>query len=60
MATVKSDFAAKFQTTKDGDIEETQFKRGDEVSLVQTWDQFVLIRDAHGHFYNVPKDKIEP
>jgi hypothetical protein len=59
MATFKEDFTAKYQTTKDADIEETTFSTGDSVKLVQTWDDYVLIKDDDGHFYNIPKDKIE-
>jgi NADPH-dependent curcumin reductase CurA len=59
MATFKEDFTAKYQTTKDADIEETTFAAGDEVSSVQTWDDYVLVKDDDGHFYNVPKDKID-
>lgn len=59
MATVKTAFTAKFQTTKDGDIEETSFGAGDSVTIVQTWDRFYLIKDDNGHYYNVPKANIE-
>lgn len=59
MATVNEDFTAKYQTTKDADIEETGFSAGDEVEIVQTWDEYVLIKDDDGHLYNVPKDKID-
>lgn len=58
MATMHRDLSAKFQTTKDGDIEQTHFKAGDAVTVVQIWDRFVLIKDAEGHFYNVPKDAV--
>lgn len=60
MATVKSDFSAKFQTNTDADIEATQFTSGEEVTVVQTWDNFFLIKDNDGHFYNVAKENIQP
>ena len=59
MATVRVPFTAKFQTTKDGDIESTSFSAGTEVTIVQTWDKFYLIKDDGGHYYTVTKDKIE-
>lgn len=59
MATIKHDLTVKFQTTKDGDVEQTHFKAGDAVTVVQIWERFVLIKDDEGHFYNVPKDAVE-
>lgn len=59
MATINRDLTANFQTTKDGDVEQTHFKAGDSVTLVQIWDAFVLIKDDEGHFYNLPKDAVE-
>ncbi|RYF08216.1 MAG: hypothetical protein EOO40_07975 [Deltaproteobacteria bacterium] len=60
MATVRSDFSAKFQTSKESDLESTDFKAGDEVTVVQSWDEFFLIKDDNGHYYNVAKDHIQP
>jgi hypothetical protein len=61
MATFTDDVTLKYQTTVDGDMEETTFSSGDEVDVVQKWDSapFVLIKDGDGHFYNVPADKID-
>ena len=49
------------ETTVDGDMEETSFSSGDEVEVVQKWDEapFVLIKDDDGHFYNIPADKLD-
>ena len=58
MATVQQDIILKLVTTKDGDIEDVPFKKGDAVTVVQTWDQFYLVKDGNGHYYNVHKDKI--
>ncbi len=60
MASVKKDVTAKYQTTKDADIEETSFKPGDQVTIVQTWQRHYLVKDRDGHFYNLTKDVIEP
>jgi hypothetical protein len=60
MATVKEALTLKFQTTKDGEVEETQLAAGDELTVVQTWDRFYLVKDDNGHYYNVPKDKLTP
>jgi len=61
MASIKEDITLKYQTTKDGDIEETSFSSGDSVDIVQKWDKapFVLIKDDDGHFYNIPSDKLD-
>lgn len=58
MATLNQDIALKFQTTKDGDIEETQFAAGADVEVVQEWDDHVLIKDDDGHFYTVAKSQV--
>jgi len=59
MATINADITLKYQTTTDGDVEETSFSSGDEVVVVQTWETHYLIKDDDGHFYNIPKDKID-
>ena len=59
MATFKEDTTLKFQSTKDGDMEETDFSAGDEVEIVETWDNHFLIKDDDGHYYNVTKDKLD-
>jgi hypothetical protein len=60
MGRVKQDFVAKYQTVKDGDLEETRFSAGDSVHVVQTWQHHYLIKDKDGHFYNIKKELIEP
>ena len=59
MVCIKQDFTAAFQTTKDGDIETTEFHVGDEVTLLQTWEHFYLIKDQNGHLYNIRKTYLE-
>jgi hypothetical protein len=59
MAKVKEDFLAKFQTTKNGDIEEAEFKAGDEVTVVQAWEHHFLLKNKDGHFFTVKKDLVE-
>ncbi len=58
MATLQQDIILKLVTTKDGDIEDVPFKKGDTVTVVQAWDDFYLVKDGNGHYYNVHKDKI--
>ena len=60
MATIKEDITLKFITTKDGDLEETNFSGGDEVEVLETWETHYLIKDDEGHHYNIPKDKLDP
>ncbi len=59
MAKIKEAVTLKFQTTKDAEIEATNFKPGDEVKIVQEWGNGFLIRGSDGHYYNIPKDKID-
>lgn len=59
MAKMKEAVTLKFQTTKDAEVEETSFNAGDEVKIVQEWGNGFLIRGSDGHYYNVPKDKID-
>ncbi len=59
MAKIKEALTLKFQTTTDADIETTTFKPGDEVKVIQEWANSILVRAADGHYYNVPKDKID-
>ena len=59
MATIKEDITLKYQTTKDGDMEETEFSAGDTVELIQARDNYYLFKDDDGHFYNIPKDKLD-
>ena len=58
MAKVVKAFSAKFQTTRDGDIEETHFAVGDEVTLMKAWDAFDLVRDQEGHCFNIRKGHV--
>ena len=32
---------------------------GDEVEILETWEHHYLIKDDDGHYYNVPKDKVD-
>lgn len=61
MATIKEDITLKYQTTKDGDVEETTFSAGDTVEVMENWKEagFVLFKDSDGHFYNIPASKID-
>ena len=58
-ATFTSDVELKLATNKDADIETVTFHAGDTAHIVKTWDRFFLIKDDNGHYYNVPKDKIQ-
>ena len=59
MATFNQDITLKFMSTKDADMEETEFSAGDEVEILETWEDHYLIKDDDGHYYNVPKDKVD-
>jgi hypothetical protein len=59
MATVKHDFVADLLLNKHAELEHIQFKAGQSVDIMQTWDRSYLIKDADGHFYNVGKDKLD-
>ena len=60
MAKCKIALTLKLQTNKQADVESRELKPGDTVTITHTFGEVVLIRDAEGHYYNVPKDKIEP
>ena len=60
MATVTRALSIKFQSVKDSDVETTELRPGDTVTLMKEWDAYYLIRDDAGHYYNVPKDAIQP
>ena len=49
----------KLQTTTDADLEEVSFDEGAEVELVETWDNFYLIKDDEGNLYNVPRANLD-
>ena len=61
MATIKEDVVLKYRATVDDDVEETNFSAGDEVEMVQHWEEagYYLIKDDDGHFYNIPADKLD-
>ena len=61
MATFKNDTTLKYVTTKNGDIEETEFSAGTEVQVMQAWKNadYVLIKDDDGHFYNAPSSVLD-
>jgi hypothetical protein len=59
MAQIKEQCVLKFQTTKGGDMEETTFTPGTQVTVIKEWDHFFLIKDEHGHYYNAPKSVVE-
>ena len=58
MATMKDTVVLKYQTTKDGEIEETEFSAGSDVTIVQTWKNHYLIKDNDGHYFNVAKSHL--
>lgn len=54
MAKIVRPLVARLRPNKDSDIEEIKFEAGDEVKLIKTWEHFYLVKDAQGHFYNLP------
>ncbi len=60
MATITKDTTAKLQTTKSGDIEERAFKAGEQVRLVQEWQNRYLVKTQDGHYFNLEKDLVKP
>ena len=51
MANIKEDIVLKFITTTDGDIEETNFSAGDEVEVLEEWENHFLIKDDEGKLF---------
>ena len=58
MATFTEETTLKYITTTDGDLEEHTFSSGDEITVLEEWDDYYLIKDDDDHIYNVPHDKI--
>ncbi|MEE2960993.1 MAG: hypothetical protein VYA34_09635 [Myxococcota bacterium] len=59
MANFKTDTTLKFITTKDGDVEEAEFSAGDEIEILETWENHYLIKDDDGHYFNVDKGLLD-
>lgn len=51
---------AGLRTCKDAELEEISFTEGDVVDIIQEWQHFWLVKDADGHYYNLPKDCVLP
>lgn len=60
MATITRALTCGLKTNKEADVEEVTFRPGDTVDVVKEWDRFFLVKDEDGHFYNLPKDAVEP
>lgn len=54
MAKIARTRTARLRPNKDSDVEEVTLQAGDEVKLIKTWEHFHLIKDAQGHFFNLP------
>ena len=54
MATITRTRTVKLRPNVDSDIEEITLQEGDTVKVVQKWDRFYLVKDAQGHFFNLP------
>lgn len=60
MATIKTDSSVRYQTVRNGEIEEKRFHVGEDVHLVQTWEHHYLVKDRDGHYYNLRKELVQP
>ena len=50
----------KHQANLGEDVEEVEFSEGEELSVLQEWDQSWLAKSGDGKLYNVKKDAAEP
>jgi hypothetical protein len=58
MATMTRTRTVKLRPNIDSDIEEITLQEGDTVKVVQKWDRFYLVKDAQGHFFNLPHSDV--
>ena len=59
MAKIKTDTTLKFLTNKGEDVEQTELTAGDEIEILETWENHYLIKDEDGHYFNVDKGLVE-
>ena len=50
----------KHQANLGEDVAEVEFSEGDELSVLQEWDQSWLAKSSDGKLFNVKKDAAEP
>lgn len=60
MANITRNLEAGLVTSKGAETETTAFTAGDEVEIIKEWQEFWLVKDQDGHFYNLPKDAVQP
>ncbi|HEX9639427.1 MAG TPA: hypothetical protein VGB99_17980 [Acidobacteriota bacterium] len=59
MAKCKQAFTRLYASTASDEPTEVQFQAGDEVKVIHAFDEVLLIRNADGKVFNVPKEWIE-
>ena len=59
MATVRQAITLKHQSNLGEGVEEVKLAAGEAVSVLKEWQDRLLIKNAKGQLFNVPKDRIE-
>lgn len=59
MASLKRALTLKHQSNLSEDVEEVKLDAGDLVTVLKQWSDHVLVKNADGKLFNVPKDAIE-
>ena len=59
MATVKKAITLKHQPNLGEEVEDVSFAGGAELTVLKTWDDFVLCKSNEGQLFNVPKGDLD-
>ena len=59
MATIKKAITLKHQSNRDEDPEEVAFSEGDEVTVLNEWEDSSLCKNEDGLLFNIPKAQLE-
>ena len=59
MATVRDALRLNHRANLESDITQVAFAAGEEVTILEEWTDFYLIKNADGLVFNVPKEAVE-
>ena len=59
MATIKNAITLKHQSNLGEDCEDVAFSEGDEVTVLNEWENSSLCKNADGMLFNIPKAQLD-
>jgi hypothetical protein len=59
MATIKKAISLKHQANVGEDVEDVAFAEGDEVTVLNEWEDSALCKSEDGKHFNIPKDQLD-